>query len=275
MRFATWWAAVVGLGCSSPHLDLALRDMPLHQPVECRLEGPITLGPTDVAIVIDRSRPTIDPTGSDIDGDGRVGRTGFRLATGSAEAADNYLTAQVVAARSLVRTVVDVDVRLAIVAFTGPSRSAALGDRWEAEGVRQFGEVWADLTSDPKALEAALEALLRREPERMASFAAGMTRALDVLASAPNQDRRPRKVVVFMAASPEPRAGKAAEPAMKDAARLAIDKGVVFNTFGLGEAAAASTPTSLSRIAGATGGHYRPVSDPSTLYCHLLESVVL
>ena len=87
-------------------------------------------------------------------------------------------------------------------------------------------------------------------------------------------EKSSRKVALFMSVSPEPRAGKAREPAMSNAARLAIDKGVVFNTFGLGEAAATSTPTSLSRIAGATGGSYRPVSDASTLYCQLLAAVV-
>ena len=60
---------------------------------------------------------------------------------------------------------------------------------------------------------------------------------------------------------------------MKTAAKRAIDLRVVIHTFGLGAAALDEPPTTLTRIAGATGGSYTAVLDPNRLYCHLLKAL--
>ena len=64
------------------------------------------------------------------------------------------------------------------------------------------------------------------------------------------------------------------DPHMAIAAKRAIRSQVVINTFGLGEAADAGPPHMLSRVAGATGGRYRAVKDPTELHCKLMSALV-
>jgi hypothetical protein len=57
------------------------------------------------------------------------------------------------------------------------------------------------------------------------------------------------------------------DPRMKIEARRAIASGISFDSFGIGDAAAAIGAThALAQIAGATDGTYRAVPDPRDLY---------
>jgi hypothetical protein len=60
---------------------------------------------------------------------------------------------------------------------------------------------------------------------------------------------------------------------METAARQAIASGVSFHSFALGEASAAGSEHALAQIAGATGGTYRAVPDPRSLYCQMLAAL--
>jgi len=64
------------------------------------------------------------------------------------------------------------------------------------------------------------------------------------------------------------------DPHMAVAAKRAIRSHVVINTFGLGEAADANLPHTLSRVAGATGGKFHAVKDPTVLHCKLMSALV-
>jgi hypothetical protein len=63
------------------------------------------------------------------------------------------------------------------------------------------------------------------------------------------------------------------DPAMASAIRWAIRSGIRIHTFGLGEAADTEPPHHLSRIAGATGGSYRAVEDPTGLHRDLMSAL--
>ena len=105
----------------------------------------------------------------------------------------------------------------------------------------------------------------------MTSFATGMGAAIDVLSGDSGRQAVPRRVAFLVSDSPAPNS-KRAGPPLKGAALRAVAEGVIFHTFGLGEAASTTPPFPLSSIAGATGGSYSQVSDPRNLYCHFLKA---
>jgi hypothetical protein len=61
---------------------------------------------------------------------------------------------------------------------------------------------------------------------------------------------------------------------MRVAARRAISESIVFHTFGLSSEASDWRDKALGQIAGATGGAYHAVEDPSQFYCHLALSML-
>ena len=66
---------------------------------------------------------------------------------------------------------------------------------------------------------------------------------------------------------------KRSEPRMKLAALRALDAEAPVHTFALGEATSSDVPHALTRIAGATGGRFSAVEDPSRLHCHLRDAL--
>jgi hypothetical protein len=254
-------------------------ELPVHELSYCAVEIRGRVPALDVAIAIDGSRSTRYPSGVDIDGNGRVGAFENSVMT---DPADSLLAAQVTAVRSLLRNVDWRDARFSIVVFYG---------RLEQPAIEQPGIVVADqaviaaplthVTTDLPALESALDRVLARGSFGTTQFSAGMRRALVTLTDSPPSAAEPRRAVLLISDSPHPAMIAASEerslrgdPLMKVAARKAIHEGIRFHTFGLAKAATAPTPHSLSRIAGATGGTFRPVPDPENLHCYLLRALV-
>jgi Mg-chelatase subunit ChlD len=284
MRWAPILAATSLVGCASaqPGIDA----LPTRSLDECNTRDFEVKQALDVAIVIDTSGSTAEPSGVDIDGDGIVGE--FRDAV-MTDRADSLLAAQVAGIRSVVAVSGLHDLRLSIVSFSGKDRfdDPVSAERFPDAILRE------ELTSDPRELEAALDRVLRGGSRGTSNFAAAMRRSLEALdvgwRSAPADGRK--RVVLMLADSPTPilpgptqylyRTPEGdphgsvvrTDPHMAVAAKRAIRSHVVFNTFGLGEAADADPPHMLSRIAGATGGQYYAVKDPTELHCELMSAL--
>ena len=285
MRWAPMLAVIWLVGCAvaQPGLDA----MPARSLDECSLRGLEVARGLDVAIAIDTSGSTADPSGSDIDGDGTVGK--FRGST-MTDRGDSLLAAQVAGIKSVISDSSLRDLRLSIVSFSGRDRfdDPVSPERFPDAILR------TELTSDSQELEVALDRVLKGGSRGTANFAAALRRSLDALdvgwRRAPAGERR--RVVFLLADSSAPvRPGPTqyfyrtqervphgpvvhTDPQMAIAAKRAIRSHVVINTFGLGGAAGAAPPHALSRLAGATGGRYRAVKDPARLHCDLISALV-
>ncbi len=243
---------------------------------ECGLSPDGELGPLDVAIAIDASRSTVDPSGSDVDADGDIGkpflgRIGKIYDVGSTDPEDSWLYAEVRAARAVVDELAGGDVRFSIVAFSGITPHATEPKR------TQHAVIEAALTGDSDELEAALDRVLEKGSLGTTRFSSGMDLANQTLTQEPGA-RRGRRVVLFVSENPNPtapRVGRAIlDPAMKDAALAAVDSGIVYYTFGLGDAADAPTSSALNRIGKGTGGRFYAVQDPMLLHCEMARSIL-
>jgi hypothetical protein len=280
MLAAMW---LVGCAPAQPGLDA----LPVRSVDECGLRGLGVAGKLDVAIAIDTSGSTADPSGSDINADGIVGEVRDAMMT---DPGDSLLAAQVAGIRSVISAVDLRDLRLAIVSFSGKDRfdDPTSPERFPDAILR------SELTSDPRVLEMTLDRVLKGGSRGTANFSAAMLRSLEALDvgwyRAPADERR--RVVLLLADSSTPvrpgptqylyRTSKEiphgsvvrSDPQMALAAKRAIRSGVVINTFGLGGAADAEPPHALSHVAGATGGGYRAVEDPARLHCYLISALV-
>jgi len=285
MRWAPMLAVASLVGCAPA--QPGLEALPARSLDACNLRGFEVAQGLDVAIAIDTSGSTSDPSGADIDGDGIVGEFRDHVMT---DRADSLLAAQVAVIKSVVAGSGHYDLRLSIVSFSGKDR---FDDPVSAE---RFPDaiLRGKLTSDSQALEAALDRVLKGGSRGTSNFAAAMRRSLEALdvgwSRAPDDGRR--RVVLLLADSAAPvLPGPTVylyrtldgdpngpfvrtDPHMAVAAKRAIRSRVVVNTFGLGEAADAVPPHILSRVAGATGGRYRAVSDPTELHCKLMSALV-
>ena len=280
MRLAAMLAVIWLSGCATA--QPGLQSLPGRSLDECGLGGLERVRDLDVAIAIDASGSTADPSGSDIDGDGTIGKPRDSMTNRG----DSLLSAQVAGIKSLIPEFRLRDLRLSIVSFSGRDR---FDDPASPEPVPDAVRRNA-LTSDATELEAALERVLAKGSRGTANFAAAMHRSLAALYDGPELARR-RGVVLLMSDSPTPvlpgptqylyrsLAGDPhgpfvhSDPNMAVAAKRAIRSRVAIHTFGLGEAADADPPHALSRVAGATGGQYRAVKDPARLHCYLMSAL--
>lgn len=234
------------------------------------------LGPLDVAIAIDTSLSTRQPTGFDVDGDGSIGTLEQSVYT---DRGDSRLSAQIAALKPLLRNAADSDIRFAIITYSGPSIAPSRRPPRRIVSNRD-GMIRSDLTNDIVPLESVLDEVLNRGSRGSTNFYAGMRRANRSLIESEDTERSSRKLVLFMSDSPEPvnldvdGSIKNLDERMKSAALQARRHQIVFNTFGLSEESAMWRNRPLGQIAGATGGTYHVVEDPLQLYCHLANSLV-
>lgn len=241
----------------------------------CPDAWPDTPAPTDVVIAIDTSRSTRDPSGADIDGDGEIGV--FRRSRWT-DRGDSMLAAQVAAVRRLVRESPGRDVRFAIVAYSG--REGRVFEDSVGQLVdRRDALLRSELTTDVAALEAELDRVLLRGSRGNSSFTPPMQLALRALRYPPDGESAERQRILFLSDSPWPiRSAPGGHYGWQDRrmriqAIRAIKAQVAFDTFGLGRAAIATTPHTLTHIAAATGGAFYAVHDPTRLHCSLLSAL--
>lgn len=132
-------------------------------------------------------------------------------------------------------------------------------------------------------MEAGLRDVLEHGSFGTTDFAAGMRKALRAFSETPPESEETRRLILFVAEQSDPlvpslqktyaREYARKDVLMKKAALEAIETDVRVYTFGVGPAALDTPPHALVHIAGATGGRYDAVLDPSQLHCRLLEAL--
>lgn len=270
MRCGTILLAVAIFGCAIGYKSFPMSESPVHPLGDCDPAPTATPPrPRDVVIAIDASRSAIDPSDADVNSNGvvgvpRFGEFGLAANAGSTESGDNFLAAQVAAARSLIRGLSGDQFRFALVAFGGRIGKGPLVETALITNAPPF-----DAAFDP-----AFETIAKRQPSGPSGFLGGMFFSMDAITSSPDPNRSPDRVVLFISDSPGPSPGvKQEKAAVKEAAQYALELGIIFHTFGLGQARVADPPSPLSEIASSTRGSYHPVVDPNQLHCQLYRAL--
>ncbi len=228
----------------------------------------------DVAIVIDTSLSTIEPTGADVNGNGIVGSPqlgGASSLFGAEEdPGDSILAAEVAAARGLLSELDPRNTRVALVTFAG-----------ELEPVPYFFPSSAKppaVTREPltrkfRRIERALDELLAEKPAGVTHMAAGVDQAIRELLGQPGARSKPdpgsEKVILFLTDG-QPTLpygpGKDAENvgAVLEAAERARAGGIRVHSFAIGPEALAG-PIATVELAARTRGYFIPVREPGDL----------
>lgn len=216
----------------------------------------------DVAIVLDTSRSTIDPSGSDIDGDGIVGvrsatASGSIFDSASSDPDDSILAAEIAAARHLLEQFDPNTTRVALISFAGdPLRT----------GRESPARTIHPLTSDFSQIETALEMLRRENPRGATHMAAGLEQATEVLTSEadPESDANNRERIVFFFTDGQPTLPygpddeRANNQAVLNAIQQASRAGIRIHSFAIGSEALEG-PLAVVEMAARTGGYFVPV----------------
>ncbi len=224
----------------------------------------------DVVIVLDTSRSTGNPAGTDINENGvvgsqRLGRLGSLFGSGSSDSGDSILAAEVAAARQLLEGFDSRNTRVGLVSFAG--------DPPNYRRNRRSAFTLEALTADYDRIEAALDGVLASEPEGNTDMAAGVDRAtfelLGMQGAASTPDPEREKVVFFFTdGQPTLPFGEAAEAdnvrAVLRAANRAARYGVRVHTFAIGPDALAG-PIAVVELASRTEGFFTPVRHPGDL----------
>jgi hypothetical protein len=158
----------------------------------------------DVVLVIDTSRSTVEPTGADINGNGIVGRSylgriGSIFSAASTDPGDSILSAEVAAARQLLRGLDPRSTRVGVVSFAGdpPDSQGGLFTR----GPRQPAITLEPLTDDYARVERALDSIAARDPAGSTHMAAGVDQAtvelMGLRGALSKNNPRSEKIVLF------------------------------------------------------------------------------
>ncbi len=271
--------ACAGLGPADDTLTLpAPRSCP-------HVHGSTATGPLDVVVVIDGSRSATDPSGKDVDGDGRRGRSvsrRFRAPGGqwvsgytSSDPGDSYLAAQVAATRSLVHASLGTgEHRLGLVLLAGALEDA------DPEVVKRTRSLQSSpLTDRVDHLDAALQELLRREPNGNSDFAEALQLALTTLEDGARAGTTRR--VLMMTDSPKPflterlwRRGHDLNdyPVLIQGVALAKASEVRLDVLAIAPAAIRN-PALLQWMAKETGGRFIAADASGDLDCALIEAL--
>jgi hypothetical protein len=227
----------------------------------------------DVVMVIDTSRSTVDPTGADIDGDGKVGvrrlgRLGSIFGSGSTDNGDSILAAEVAAARQLLRGLDPRSTRVGLVAFAGDPA----GGGWSRRQARPAYTL-EPLTRDYTRIDRSLDYLVQSEPEGSTHMAAGVDQAtielLGLRGASSQSDAASEKVVFFFTdGQPTLPYGPGAEAdnvrAVLRAANRAQRGGIRIHSFAIGPDALEG-PIATVEMATRTDGFFTPVRHPGDL----------
>lgn len=223
----------------------------------------------DVVMLIDTSGSTSDPSGSDVDGDGRTGR-GFFGIINNTDGGDSVLAAEVASARKLLQSFDPAVTAVAVVSFDG--------GRTSGFGLRQRpvpdALVEQTLTTSYALVESALSRILDRGPEGGTNMAEGVRKAVNELtgfesASVPRPGAE-RSIFLFTDGYPTlPFLGWfAAERKNVELtvyyAETAGRLGIKVHAFAVGKSAL-SRPLATIDAARVSGGMFVPVADPAKL----------
>ncbi len=227
----------------------------------------------DVVIVLDTSGSTQDPTGSDIDGNGKVGKApvgavGALVGLGNTDRGDSILAAEVTAARKLLANLDPRSTRVGLVTFAGdpPGKDGILVPPPAPPARTEEG-----LTSDYKKIEASLSEVLERGPDGMTHIAAGLDQAtielLELSGSVSSKDPESQKFVLFMTDG-QPTLPSPSDRENVRAVRRAIERarraGIRIHSFAIGPDAL-ERPVAVVEMASRSGGRFTPVRTPADI----------
>jgi Mg-chelatase subunit ChlD len=245
-------------------------------PSECGLFVAGRAGPPklDVVIAIDTSVSTAAPSGIDVDGNGRVGRSefapiGFTLGERSTDAGDSVLAAEVAAAQRLAQALDPRRTRLGLVSFSGGPADLKRG-----EPVLPSALTIVPLTDDRGQLEAGLEILREGTPAGGTHMAAGVDQAtielLGLAGATSAADRsRSRAAVLLTDGVPTQPFGPDLPADNVRAALRAADRArlarIRVSTVAIGSMALEG-PIAAVEIAETTGGSFIPVRRVTDLF---------
>jgi len=232
----------------------------------------------DIAIVLDTSGSTAEPSGADINRNGVIGtRRGvgqnWLPGTRSSDTGDTVLAAELAAAKRLVGDLDPRITRVAVISFSGGSEPGA--SAWKNfRGGRPASITHVPLTRDFARVTGALDALRLAGSDGGTHMAEGVRRGilelfgLRTARSKPEEPNSKKMMFFFTDGVPTEPYGQF-EPRKNNlevfaAARQAKQFGVVVHTFALGETAV-SLPIAAVRLADMTGGQFTPVLNPGEL----------
>jgi hypothetical protein len=224
----------------------------------------------DVIMVLDTSRSTIDPAGTDINGNGVVGRQrlgglGTIFGSGSTDPGDSILAAEIAGARHLLRGLDPRSTRVGVVTFAGDVPGTSRRSKPAYTLVA--------LTDEFERVEAGLDEILATEPEGNTHMAAGVDQATIELAGLRGAVSRPseqaEKIVFFFTdGQPTLPYGPEAEAdnvrAVLRAANRARRSNVRIHSFAVGPEALEG-PIATVEMASRTDGFFTPVRHPGDL----------
>jgi hypothetical protein len=222
----------------------------------------------DLIVVIDTSESTSLPAGVDVDGDGVVGVPLGPNEAGSTDPDDSILAAEVAAAKSLVSGLDPRNTRVGVVSFAGMSAKSRTGRvRIERASVTR-----EPLTSDPRRLRRALDAVRDEGAAGMTHMAAGIDLAtlelLGLEGALSRHDPASEKAMLFFTDGeptlPHTYSMTANVRAVFAAAARARRAGVRIDSFAIGPEALAG-PLPVVEMAAITDGLFTPVRHPGKL----------
>jgi len=228
----------------------------------------------DVVLVLDTSGSTSAPTGSDVDGNGVVGKAslggvGAIFGAGSTDPGDSILAAEVLAAKKLIEGLDARNTRVGLVTFAGdpPHEGGAfvIGGR----GVAALTE--EPLTTEFGRVAKTLDRVLVRGPDGMTHIAAGLDQATVELLGLPGalskKDPKSEKIVLFLTDG-QPTLPYGSEGLDNQAAIRAAERskraGIRVHTFAIGEEALEG-PVATVEMAAVTKGFFTPVRSPGDI----------
>jgi hypothetical protein len=222
----------------------------------------------DVALVLDTSGSTSEPTGADINGNGVIGaRPRGRIGSlfgGSTDEGDSVLAAEVVAARQILRDLDPRTTRVAVITFAG-------GDSGKEAGPPAVTR--QPLTSEYARIENSLNFILRTEPHGQTHISGAVdhaTRELMGLYGSRSEKVVGSEKLVFFFTDGQPTLpfGPLAQAdntrAVRRSALTAKKAGIRIHSFAIGSEALAG-PIASVELADMTGGSFIPVRHPGEL----------
>ena len=222
----------------------------------------------DVALVLDTSGSTAEPTGADINGNGVIGaRQRGRIASlfgGTTDDEDSVMAAEVVAARQILRDFDPRTTRVAVITFAG-------GDGKKETGPPALTR--QPLTNEYARVEQALNFILRTEPHGQTHISGAVdhatTELLGLFGSRSEKIVDSEKLVFFFTdGQPTLPYGPLAQSdntrAVRRSASRANKAGIRIHSFAIGSEALAG-PIASVELADMTGGSFIPVRHPGEL----------
>ncbi len=230
----------------------------------------LATGGFDVAIVLDTSGSTAEPSGADINHNGIVGaRRGvgqnWIVGSRSSDTGDSVLAAEVSAAEQLLSDLDPRVTRVSVISFSGSSEP---GGAFTFPNGRERPTyiTHVPLTHDFSRVRAAFQAVRLAGSEGGTDMAAGVVRGFTELSGLPGarskRNYRNQLLMFFFTDGvlEKPKDYKA----LLEAARQAHKLGVRVHTFAIG-GSAVGRPLGAVQLADMTGGEFTPVVDAGDL----------